>query len=79
MNQKKSETCPDCEKTYEIGEWPYCPHGIPDGMMMFHPFWAYHMTEDPVYVTSWAHKKRLMKENRLDYSGKRVGMPGCEV
>ena len=21
-------TCPDCQRTVEVGEWPFCPHGV---------------------------------------------------
>lgn len=34
------ETCEKCGKEYGVGAWPWCPHGIPDGMLgEFRPRW----------------------------------------
>jgi hypothetical protein len=76
----KMAHCDKCGKDYAIGEWPFCPHGVPHGMMTFVPYWDEHVSSgDPVWVTSLAQRRRLMKENHMDYRGKKVGMPGCEV
>jgi len=79
MAPKKFETCPVCQKEYEIGEWPFCPLGRPEGMMTFRPYWDEHLLDKPVLITSWGHRRRLMRETHNDYRGKQVGMPGCEV
>ncbi len=71
--------CDDCGNSYKIGEWPYCPHGVPHGMMTFRPYWDEHVTGSPVYVTSLAQRRELMRRNQMDYRGKAVGMPGCEI
>lgn len=71
--------CDDCGQTIEIGQWPYCPHPKVEEYKPFVPFWDENVTTTPVYVDSLAKKWRLMKQNKMDYRGKKVGMPGCEV
>lgn len=71
--------CAQCGERYEIGDWPFCPHGKPVTQPPFKPYWDEHVSTKPVYVESLAQRRRLMRQNRFDYRGKKVGMPGCEV
>lgn len=75
--------CDLCGKELKVGDWPFCPHpSTAEGMGMlgkFSPYFDEHVSHSGAWVTSLAQRKRLMKENALDYRGKKVGMPGCEV
>jgi hypothetical protein len=73
------QRCDDCGQRYTVGDWPYCPHGKPYGMMTFVPYFDEHICEEGAWVTSLAQRRRLMKENNFDYRGLKVGMPRCEV
>lgn len=72
-------TCESCGKTYNVGEWPWCPHGIPNGMLgEFKPYWDDNLGPEPVYVTSLAQRNNLMADKsgargfRLEYAEPRV-------
>jgi hypothetical protein len=71
--------CDKCGKNYSVGEWPFCPHGIPHGMHSFKAYTEYNIDHDPIHITSWGQRRQLMKERNLDYHSRGVGMPGCEV
>ena len=73
------ERCEKCGKEYAIGEWPFCPHGVGHGTQTFVPYFDEHVSEKGEWVTSLAQRWRLMRENHMDYRGKKVGMPGCMV
>ena len=72
-------TCDTCKKEYAIGEWPFCPHGKPQGMFAYTPYWDDNLGPEPVYITSLAQKRKIMKERGLEYRSPKVGRKGCEV
>ena len=37
------------------------------------------LSGDSVKITSYAHMKKVMKENKMDHASRGVGMPGCET
>lgn len=75
--------CSDCGKVVHVGDWHLCPHPRAAGNMgmlgEFKPYWDEHLEHEPKYITSLAERKKLMKLNQLDYAGKKVGDPRCEV
>lgn len=74
------ETCATCGKTYQTGEWPWCPHGIPQGMLgEFHTYVDFNIAHEPVEISSLAQRNRLMKEHKLEHRSPRVGRKGCEL
>lgn len=75
------DICSECGEPIGVGDWPFCPHG-PAGRLNYGSFREYTdvmMDDHPIEVTSPGHKRQLMKERNLDYHGRKVGMPGCEV
>lgn len=66
----KQYECPDCGHLRGIGLWPACPHGTPRGMQTFAPYWDEHVAPEPVWVTSLAQRKKLMRQNKMDYRDK---------
>lgn len=39
--------------------------------------WIENLADQPVYVTSHAQHKKLMKEHGVELAGSKTGMPGC--
>lgn len=62
-------TCDRCGETYDVGEWPWCPHGvgsfkaiadsIPGGMVL------HNLGHTPVRVDSHSERKRIAAERGL--------------
>lgn len=76
--------CDACGRKLKIGDWPFCPH--PDtkaeGMGMlgeFHPYFDEHISEQGAWITSLGQRKQLMRDNKLDHHGRKVGNPHCEI
>jgi hypothetical protein len=44
-------------------------------MQTFVPYWDEHVADKPVWVTSLAQRKGLMKAGGWDYRGLKPGMP----
>jgi hypothetical protein len=61
----KTEICEVCGQSYEIGEWVYCPHGFPHGMMTFKPYLDEHNFPEPVEITSWGQRRTLARIHGL--------------
>lgn len=54
--------CDLCGKEYEIGAWPFCPHGTPQGMLgEYRAHWEDNLSPEPVWVTSLAQKAALLR------------------
>lgn len=70
--------CEACGQEYAIGEWPYCPHGVPAKGTQS-PFIARYDFSGGEYTSSLGDRRQMMKRKGLDYSPIGVGMPGCEV
>ncbi len=73
-------TCDRCGAEIAIGDFPFCPHGrsnlyIDD----FPPYFDEHILPEGATISSGHQRRQLMKRNNLDYLGKRLGEPGCEV
>lgn len=71
--------CQNCGHEVKFGEWPFCPHERVSEYHPFIPYWDQHVATEPVYIESVAQRKRLMKQNNMDYAPRRMGEPGCEV
>ena len=58
--EKNKSLCKECGRVVTIGEWPYCPHGIPASTKPYtgRKFW----TGTEAYGT----KKLLSDEHRVD-------------
>lgn len=57
--------CPECGEMAGIGLWPMCPHGVPRGMQTYVPYTDENIDDHPVLITSWAQRRKLMKQNNL--------------
>ncbi len=63
--------CGNCGAELTVGSWPFCPHGRPlqfDGSRCF-TFENYvdtNVDTRPVEITSQAHRRRLMRQNKLE-------------
>lgn len=54
--------CEVCHKELQVGDWPYCPHGRPNGMLgEYKAHWEDNLGPEPVWVTSLAQKQKLLK------------------
>lgn len=74
-----SAKCEKCGQEYKTGEWPYCPHGTPRGMLgEFRPYIEYNITHEPVEIRSLADRNRLMKQHNHEHRSPKMGNPGCE-
>ncbi len=80
------ERCPVCNKDYPIGAWPFCDESKGwshdteiHGMHGFHAYVDENIADEPVLITSLAQRRRLMKQNNVDYRGRKPGMPGQEL
>lgn len=59
----KTETCEGCGQQYGISEWPFCPHGVPQGMLgEYKAHWEENLSPEPVWVTSLAQKQKLLRD-----------------
>jgi len=56
-------TCEKCNKEIQVGEWPWCPHGMPQGMLgEYRAHWEENLSPEPVWVTSLAQKQKLLRD-----------------
>lgn len=75
-----SMKCDQCGKDVPVGEWPWCPHGIPNGMLgQFRPYIDEHLGHEPVEIRSLAERHAHMKAAGLEYRSPKVGTKGCEI
>ena len=58
--------CNECGKEYQIGEWPYCPHGWAVSHPPFIPWVDECVSGEAVEISNLAQWNRLMKENNCD-------------
>jgi hypothetical protein len=70
------ENCEKCGEAYNIGDWPFCPHGsIRRGnAFQAYPYKTRNLTADgsEVEVTSGAHERSLMQQYERDTGNKLV-------
>lgn len=60
--------CDVCNESYEIADWPFCPHGKPHYHVdAFEPYWDHNLTPDGVSISSARQRRRIMDENGLVY------------
>lgn len=57
-------TCDVCGQPYEIGDWPWCPHGKYLQHSGFEPHFDTGLGK---WVNGWGDVKKAMRENHLDY------------
>ena len=65
-----ADRCPKCNRTLEMGDWPWCPHGkgtnnvLPDdyGRDITNEM----MGHEPVTYRTRSERRRLMKEHNLE-------------
>lgn len=58
------EPCPHCGVVYQIGDWPFCPHGRVQARGGFEPRFDYGIGKE---VTGWGDIKQAMREQKLDF------------
>ncbi len=65
-------TCPACGQDYGVGEWPFCPHGVPlaglsiiDDQLEGGPRRFETMGDDEPYVESKSQWKREVEARNL--------------
>lgn len=65
------DRCPKCNRTIEIGDYPFCPHGrgcapnvIDDTIIGGE--WNENMGHAPVYYDSKSERRRLMKLHHVE-------------
>lgn len=70
--------CDGCGVEYGIGRSPYCKDGHGPWLResVFTPYFDIGLGE---YVSNHGERSRFMRRKGLDYSGRKVGDPGCEV
>jgi hypothetical protein len=62
-----TETCRECGKEYGIGEYPFCPHGLPQGLgPAFRAYLDEINFDRPIEITSLGQKRQLMKAYGLE-------------
>jgi hypothetical protein len=71
-------TCEKCGISYEIGDWPFCPHGRYGGTVVSDSIPGGQLIEnlgpDPIRVYSETERRKIMKERGLvDYVRHRPG------
>lgn len=57
-------TCSDCGEAYDIGDWPFCPHGRVAPTKGFEPRFDIGLGRE---VTGWGDIRKAMREQRLDF------------
>jgi hypothetical protein len=72
--------CEKCGASYDIGDWPFCPHGRPAGTVISDSIPGGQLIEnlgpEPVRVYSETERRKIMKERGLvDYVRHRPGDP----
>lgn len=80
------EQCERCGQVVEIGQWPFCPHGKPT-VAATAAFAAYFDIGLGQEIRSAGDRRAAMREgttfkgrkHRLEFKGRKVGMPGCEI
>lgn len=79
--------CEKCEKALQVGEWPFCPHGIPEragGTAMIGdeiaggPRMFENLGPEPVYCDSRSSLKREMQARGLREFVRHTGVPGSD-
>lgn len=73
-------TCEKCGASYQIGDWPFCPHGRYGGTVVSDSIPGGQLIEnlgpDPIRVYSETERRKIMKERGLvDYVRHRDGSP----
>lgn len=84
--QRTAYSCDKCGAELRVGDWPFCPHGTPSAGMQS-GFGAYFDYGLGCEITSAGQRRQLMRQgttvkghfHKLDWKGRKVGMPGCEV
>ena len=74
--------CEKCGQPLQIGEWPFCPHGMPlHGLKQLGDEideWNENVGPEPVHFTSRAERARYLKEHGLIEFVRHVGTPGSD-
>ena len=75
--------CDDCGQDVGVGEWPWCPHGVPSmvviddtitgGARMFE-----NLGPQPVYIESKSQLRAEMNARGLQPMVRHVGLPGTD-
>jgi len=70
--------CPKCHQALTVGEWPFCPHGKPEGFNIIGDetdIWVENMGKHPRHFRSKAEHRRTMKELGLRHPERYVPHP----
>lgn len=57
--------CPSCNQHYDVGEWPWCPHGQMATHKPFEQYWDTNVDAKPQFIDSHRTLDRLMTKNNL--------------
>jgi hypothetical protein len=79
--------CEMCQRTLVIGEWPFCPHGMPErsgGAAMIDDTisggarYFENLGEQPVFISSKSQLRDELRARGLRENVKHVGVPGTD-
>lgn len=77
-----SAPCPDCGRPFEIGDWPFCPHGTPRYGVIGDEIPGGFVQENFGHTPETFYSKRAMarraKELHLEPFVRHVGTPGSD-
>lgn len=81
------EVCDDCGRIIAVGEWPWCPHGVPEragGTAMIDDSLAggaryfENLGHDKVWVESKSQLRDEMRARGLQPRVEHIGVPGSD-
>jgi hypothetical protein len=82
-----TQVCDDCGQIIGVGEWPWCPHGIPerpggtamiDDQVSGGPRLFENLGHEPVYVESKSQLRDEMRARGLQHRVEHRGVPGSD-
>lgn len=77
------DTCEKCGAVVDVGEWPWCPHGVGGRYSVIPDDYGKdivneHMGHEPVVYRTRSERKRLMAERGLTEFVRHVGEQGSD-
>lgn len=76
----KLTNCDICGNPVNIGEWPWCPHGVgTNGHGAFTPGEFEMAGTDPVHFGNWGEKLKYMDRNGIEPHKFRESAPGSKI
>lgn len=77
------ETCPTCNQTLEIGDWPWCPHGQGSPTVLGDDGYIggkvlRNVAHDNITVYSRSEEQRVLKAHGVEPFVRHVGKQGSD-